>query len=197
MLKKSWKYALALVCASALACNSGKAPAEAAMKLAEEAVNGARAEAEKLVPDDFKSLSDDLNVAKDQLAKGDYKAVLASAPAIQQKANDVAAKAMAKKEELTKTWNDLAGDVPKAIEAVKSRVGILAQSKRLPAGITQQALDTAKAGLASASQTWSEATAAASAGDVATAVAKGTAVKASIVNIMQSLNMQVPAGAGS
>jgi hypothetical protein len=75
-------------------------------------------------------------------------------------------------------------------------VGILAQSKRLLAGITRQALDTAKAGLASASQTWSEATAAASAGDVATAVAKGTAVRASIVNIMQSLNMQVPSGAG-
>jgi hypothetical protein len=76
-------------------------------------------------------------------------------------------------------------------------VDILSQSKKLPAGITQQTVDATKAGLAAAGQTWSEATAAASAGDVATAVSKGTAVRASIVNMMQSLNMQVPAGAGS
>ena len=57
MLKTSWKYALVLVCAATLACNSGKAPAEAAMKLAEEAVSGARTEAQNLVPDDVKSLA--------------------------------------------------------------------------------------------------------------------------------------------
>ena len=145
MLKKSWKYALALVCAATLACNSGKAPAEAAMKLAEEAVNGARTEAANLVPDDMKSLSDDLNVAKDQMAKGDYKAALASASAIQQKANDVLAKAKAKKDELAKSWAEMSDSLPKMVDAIKSRVDILSQSKKLPKG-----MDAAK--LASAPQ---------------------------------------------
>src|SRR5262249_32689364 len=162
----------ALACAAALACNSGKAPAEAAMKLAEEAVNGARDEASKLVPDDFKSLTDDLNAAKDQMNKGDYKAALASATAIQQKANDVLAKAKAKKEELTKTWNDAAAEVPKMVEAVKSRVDILSQSRKLPKGVDAGQLAAAKEALAGATSSWDEAQNAFKAGNWSDAIAK-------------------------
>ena len=189
MLKKSWKYALALVCASALACKSDKAPAEAAMKMADEAVNSARAEAEKLVPDDFKSLSDDLNVAKDQLAKGDYKAVLASAPAIQQKANDVMAKAKAKKDELTKKWTDLAAQVPQMVEAVKSRVDILSQSKKLPKGVDAGQLAAAKEGLAGATSAWDEAQSAFKAGSWSDAIAKAGAAKDKAATALSALGM--------
>ena len=132
MLKQSWKYLAAAACALAVACNSGKAPAEAALKLAEESVNSARTEAESLVPDDFKSLSDDLAAAKEAYAKGDYKGALAAAQSIQQKGNDVTAKAKAKKDEMAASWNAVAADVPKMVEAVKSRVDILSQSKKLP-----------------------------------------------------------------
>ena len=157
MLTKSRRYALAVVCAAALACDHGKAPAEAAMKRAEDAVEGARAEAERLVPDDFQSLSDTLNVARDQLAKGDYKAALASAASIQQKARDVLAKARAKKDELTRTWNDLAGEVPKMVEAVTSRVDTLSQSRKLPKGVDAGQLAAAKESLALATSAWDEA----------------------------------------
>ena len=190
MLKRTWKYALALACAAALACNSGKAPAEAAMKLAEEAVNGARTEAENLVPDDFKSLSDDLNVAKDQLAKGDYKAALASAQSIQQKANDVLAKAKARKDELTKSWTDLSDSVPKMVDAIKSRVDILSQSKKLPAGLDAAKLGAAKDGLASATAAWGEAQESFKAGKWTDAIAKATSVKDKAAEIMTSLGMQ-------
>jgi hypothetical protein len=189
MVKKSWKYALALVCAATLACNSGKAPAEAAMKLAEEAVNGAKAEAETLVPDDFKSLSDDLNVAKDAMAKGDYKAALASASSIQQKANDVLAKAKAKKDELTKTWTDLSDSVPKMVDAIKSRVDILSQAKKLPAGMDAAKLTAAKDGLASATTAWGEAQEAFKAGKWTDAIAKATSVKDKATEVMASLGM--------
>lgn len=189
MLRKSWKYALALVCAASLACNSGKAPAEAAMKLAEEAVNGARAEAEKLVPDDFKSLSDDLNVAKDQMAKGDYKAALASAQSIQQKANDVLARARAKKDELTKTWNDLSATVPKMVEAVKSRVDILSQSKKLPKGLDAAQLASAKDNLAGATSAWDEAQSAFKASNWSDAIAKATAAKDKAASALTALGM--------
>ena len=91
----------------------------------------------------------------------------------------------------------MSAGVPKLVEALKSRVDVLSQSRRLPAGITKETVDSAKAGLASATQTWSEATSAASSGDVATAVARARSVQASVVNLMQSLNMQVPAAAGS
>jgi hypothetical protein len=190
MLKTSWKYALALVCAATLACNSGKAPAEAAMKLADEAVSGARTEAENLVPDDMKSLSDDLAAAKDQMAKGDYKAALASAQSIQQKANDVLAKAKAKKDELTATWNQMSDSLPKMLDAIKSRVDILSKSKKLPAGLDAAKLTAAKDGLAAATTAWGEAQEAFKGGKWTDAIAKATAVKDKATGIMASLGMQ-------
>ncbi len=190
MLKQSWKYAMAAACALALACNSGKAPAEAAMKLAEEAVNGARAEGESLVPDDFKSLSDDLNAAKDAMTKGDYKAALASAQSIQQKANDVLAKAKAKKDELTATWNQMSESLPKMLDAIKSRVDILSQSKKLPAGLDATKLASAKDGLAAANMAWIEAQDMFKAGKWTDAIAKATTVKDKATEVMGLLGMQ-------
>ncbi len=197
MLKQSWKYALAIFCAAALACNSGKAPAEAAMKLAEEAVNGARTEAESLVPDDFKSLSDDLAAAKDAMTKGDYKTALASAQSIQQKANDVLAKAKAKKAELTASWNELSDSVPKMVEALKSRVDILSQSKKLPKGMDKATLTAAQSGLASATAAWGEAQEAFKAGKWTDAIAKATSVKDKATEIMTSLGMQAGGAAAA
>jgi hypothetical protein len=190
MLKHSWKYALALVCAATLACNSGKAPAEAAIKLADEAVAGARTEAEALVPDDVKSLSDSLAATHDSFNKGDYKAALAGAQAVQQKANDVIALAKTKKDELTKTWTDLSGSVPQMVEAIKSRVDILSQSKKLPAGLDAAKLTAAKDGLASATATWGEAQETFKAGKWSDAIAKATTVKDKATEIMASLGMQ-------
>ncbi len=177
MLKRSWTYAIALACAAALACSSGRAPAEAALKLAEEAVNGARAEGEKLVPDDFRSLSDDLTAAKDAMAKGDYKTALASAQAVQQKANDVMAKAKAKKDELTKSWTEMSESVPKTLAAIQGQVDNLSKVKKLPKGLDAGKLAAAKEGLASATADWNAAQESAKAGDLTGALAKATAVK--------------------
>ena len=190
MLKTSWKYALALVCAATLACNSGKAPAEAAMKLAEEAVAGAQTEAASLVPDDMKSLSDDLAAARDAMTKGDYKTALASAQSIQQKANDVLAKAKAKKDELTATWNQMSDSVPKMVDAIKSRVDILSQSKKLPAGMDAAKLASAKDGLATATTAWTEAQDAFKASKWTDAIAKGTSAKDKATEVMGMLGMQ-------
>src|SRR4029077_5802539 len=177
-------------CAVTLACNSGKAPAEAAMKLAEEAVAGAQTERANLVPDAMKSLSDDMAVARDAMAKGDYKTALASAQAIQQKANDVLAKAKAKKDELTAAWGQLSDSVPKMVDAIKSRVDILSQSKKLPAGMDAAKLASAKDGLATATAGWGEAQEAFKAGKWSDAIAKGTSVKDKATEVMATLGMQ-------
>ena len=189
-MKNTWKYALALVCAATLACNSGKAPAEAAMKLAAEAVAGAQTEAASLVPDDMKSLSDDMAAAQAAMAKGDYKTALASAQSIQQKSNDVLAKAKAKKDELTATWNQMSDSLPKMVDAIKSRVDILSQSKKLPAGMDAAKLASAKDGLAAATTAWTEAQDAFKAGKWTDAIAKATSVKDKATEVMGMLGMQ-------
>ena len=108
---KAMLWVMALMVLSA--CASDKAPAEQAIKAAEAAVAEVRAEAGKWLPDQVRALEASLTSVKDKFAKGDYKAVLAEAPAIASRAKEVATAAAAKKMELTKTWEQLAPTCPR------------------------------------------------------------------------------------
>ena len=179
------------------ACASDKAPAEQAIKAAEAAVAGVKAEAAKWVPDQAQALDASLASVKDKFAKGDYKAVLAEAPALATRANGVAAAAAAKKAELTKSWEELSAGLPKMVEAVKSRIDILSKSKKLPANVTKEKFEAAKAGLAEATKGWDDATAAFKGGNVADAMAKADVVKKKTVEALEALGMAVPPAAKS
>ncbi len=186
---------MALVLLSA--CASDKAPAEQAIKAAEAAVAGVKAEAAKWVPDQAQTLDASLASVKDKFAKGDYKAVLTEAPALAGRAKDVAAAAAAKQAAITKSWEEMSAGLPKMVEAVKSRVDILSKSKKLPANVTKEQFEAAKAGLAEATKGWDDATAAFKGGNVADAVAKAEAVKKKTVEALQALGMPVPPAAKS
>ena len=179
------------------ACASDKAPAEQAVKAAETAVANAKVEAAKWVPDQARSLDAALASVKDKFTKGDYKAVLAEAPALATQAQSVASAAAAKKAELTKSWEEMSAGLPKMVEAVKSRVDILSKSKKLPANVTKEKFETAKADLAAATQGWTDAMAAYSGGNVADAVAKANTVKQKTVEALEALGMPVPPAAKS
>ncbi|MFY9551792.1 MAG: hypothetical protein WAU32_11615 [Thermoanaerobaculia bacterium] len=187
MRKQLWKHLIAVACAVSLACNAGKAPAEAALKAAEDAVNSARAQAEKLVPDDFKSLTDDLAAAKDLYNKGDYKGALAAAQSIQQKANEVTAKALARKTELTKAWNEASAEVPKTVEELKGRLDTLSKSKKLPKGLEAATVASAKDSLDAATAAWGEAQSTAAGGNLTDAIAKANAAKAKASEALAAL----------
>jgi hypothetical protein len=188
---------LALVAAVAVACANQQAPAEAALKLAQDAYSAVRAEAEKYVPDQARAIQDSLTSAQAALGKSDYAGVLQQAQSLTTRISALGGAIAAKKSELTKAWTAMSADMPKLVDAVKSRVDALSKSARLPAGVTSEALAGARAGLATTGQHWAEALAAAAAGDVATAVASARSVQASLANLMQSLNMQAPAATGS
>jgi hypothetical protein len=191
--------AVTIVALSLAACASDKEPAEKAIKAAEDAVNAALPEATKYVPDQAKSVQDGLQSLKDSFAKGDYKAVLAGAADVTAKAralNDAAAAKKAEIEkmraELAKRWEDMNGGLQKAVDAIKSRVDILAQAKKLPAGLDKAAVESAKSGLQMIDKTWAEAQDAAKAGNLEVAVAKGNSVRTAAADIMGKLNMTVP-----
>ena len=111
------------------------------------------------------------------------------------KAKDLSATAMAKKDELTKGWEEQAKLLPNMIDAIKSRVDILSKSKKLPATLDQAKFDGAKSGLAEITKTWEEASAAFKEGALADATAKAKSVKEKAVEIMNTLGMQVPEAA--
>lgn len=108
------------------------------------------------------------------------------------KAKEVASTAAAKKVELAKTWDGFSSGFPRVVDAIKSRVDILSQSKKLPAGMTPDNLATAKAGLADITQQWTAATDASKSGNLADAVAKTPSLKAKAVEVLTALKMPVP-----
>lgn len=188
--------ALAIAVLALAACESAeKAPASAALSAAQTAIDAVKTEAMKYVPDQVKSVEDALATAKANFEKKDYKAALAGAQDVAAKAKELGAVAATKKEELTKSWEEVSNGVPKMAEAIKSRVDILSQSKKLPAGLDKAKVDDAKAGLASMNQSWTQASDAYKSGDVSGAVVKAKAAKDKAVEIMTALNMTVPQAA--
>ena len=180
---------------SLAACSSGKAPAEQAIKAAEEALNAAKGEASKYVPDQVKAVEDALNAAKDSFAKKDYAAATTAATSVAAKAKDLVAAAAAKKDELTKGWEDLGGGLPKMLDAIKSRVDTLAKSRKLPANLDKAKFEGAQSGLAEVIKVWDEANNAYREGNLADAFAKATRVKEKAAEIMSTLGMEFPQAA--
>ena len=186
---------IVMILAAALlaACGSAdKGPAETALKAAEAAVSTAKAEVSKYMPDQASALDSGLAAARDKFNKGDFKAALSDAQTVTAKANELASAVAAKKAELSKAWQEMSTGMPKVVEAIKSRVDILSQSKKLPAGITAEKFAEAKAGLAEITKQWSEATAASTGGNLTDALAKAAAVKKRAAEVLTALNMPVP-----
>lgn len=176
------------------ACSSQKVPAEAAVNAADQAFTAVKAEAATYLPDEAKDIQSSLDSAKAALARNDYQAALTEAQALPGKISALSAAIAAKKAELTQSWTALSAGLPQVIETIKSRVEILAKAKKLPAGMDAAKLDAVKAGLATMTQTWADATAAAGSNDIAGAVAKATIVKTKAAETLGLLGMPVPAG---
>jgi hypothetical protein len=194
MHRHIYSFVIMILAATLLAaCGSGdKGPAETALKAAEEAINSAKGDASEYMPDQARSLESALAATREKLSKGDYKAVLSEAPALTSKAQEIASAAAAKKAELTKSWEGLSSGMPRVVEAIKSRVDILSQSKKLPAGMSAETLAQAKAGLNEITQQWTAATEASKGGNLTDAVAKASSVKVKAAEVLTLLKMPVP-----
>jgi len=182
-------------CFGLIACSTAKAPADAAIKATEEALAAVKSDASAYIPDQLKAVEDSLASAKQSFQKGEYEQALNGAKDLAAKAKDLAAAAAAKKDELTKSWQDMSGGLPGMVAAIQKRVDILSKSRRLPAGIDKDKFEAAKSDLASITQTWTEATSAFNGGNLMDAVAKAGTVKDKAVEIMNVIGMKVPEAA--
>jgi hypothetical protein len=178
-----------------MACSGAKDAAELAIKTAEEAVNTTKAEAAKIVPDQVKSLEDALAAVKEKVIKKEYKEALGEATALAGKAKEVLAAAKVKKEELTKQWTELSQGLPKMVEEIQGKVDSLAKLRKLPATITKQGLEDAKAGLASVKDEWGKVQQSFTGGNFVEAVNGATSLKDKATKIMESLGMSAPVAA--
>ena len=182
-------------CFSLAACSTAKAPAEAAIKAADEALAAVRTEASQYVPDQLKGVEDALAAAKENFQKGEYQQALTGAQDLAARAKDLATAVAARKDELSKAWQDMSGGLPGMVAAIQSRVDILSKSKKLPAGLDKEKFESAKASLATITQTWTEASNAFQGGNLMDAVDKAKTIKEKAVEIMNTLGMKPPEAA--
>jgi len=160
----------------AAGCNKG--PAEAALKAADQALAAAKPEIEKYVPDEYASVSTDLQRARAEFEKGNYTEALKAAQEIPANIQAAVAAATATKERLMGTWSELSGSLPGLVQSITEKVTALGAARSLPKGMTRDTLAGAQADLASVTQAWTEATAAFQGGDIPKAVKTAQDVKA-------------------
>jgi hypothetical protein len=174
------------------ACAGQKGPATTAMTAAESALSSIKDDAARYLPEQLKGAEGALASLKGSLEKGDYKAVLAGAPALMSSLDTLKTNVGAKLEEAkaaTAEWAGYATDLPKMVEAIQSRVTTLGSVKKLPSGLNAAAVDAAKSGLETMKSTWADATAAFTGGNAIDAVAKAKTVKAKGEEVLKLLGM--------
>jgi hypothetical protein len=173
------------------ACSMQK-PATQAVSAAESALSALKDDAARYLPTELQGAESSLASLKDSLGKGDYKAVMASAPALMTSLAGLKTSVAGKLEEAKAAageWTSYATDLPKMVEAIQSRVGMLGAAKKLPKGIDAAAFESAKSGLESMQSTWTEASAAFTGGNAIDAVAKAKSVKAKGEEVLKLLGM--------
>ncbi len=196
-MKKLSVWLLAALAAALLAgCANQKAPAEQAVADATAALSAVREDAQKYAPDQLQAADEQLRSLKDSFAKGDYRAVLTSAPTLTSSIRALKVAAEAKKADAQialarakDAWGSASTEVPRMVEVIDSRIAALSKSHQLPRGVTRDGLAAAKPGVDSLKSMWSDAANAAAAGDFTSATAKAQTVKDKAAEIMKSLGM--------
>lgn len=195
MLKKSIGAALVVLMAMTTfaACgDGGKAAADAAMQALQSSYDGIKADAAKYVPEQAKGIDEAFTAVQDTLAKGDYMKAVTDAQGLTAKVGELGAAVAAKKADLTKAFEGLSAGMPAVVEGLQTQVDSLAKAKKLPAGVTREAVDAAKAAVPALSGSWEDAAAAFKAMNLTDAMAKAQTVKTKAAEIMTSLGMTVP-----
>lgn len=177
-----------------VACgDGGKAAAETAMSALETAYNAVKDDGAKYLPDQAKSLDDAMTAVKETLSKGEYTKALSDAQGLAAKVTELGPAIAAKQAELTKAWEGLGAGMPGVVDGLQKHVETLSKARRLPAGVTKEALDAAKTAVPALSTSWEEAAAAFKSANLTDALAKAQTVKAKAVDVMTSLGMPIPA----
>ncbi|HSN14569.1 MAG TPA: hypothetical protein VLT61_08045 [Anaeromyxobacteraceae bacterium] len=145
-MTRTLKHALAVIpfLLSVACTNPDKLPAETAIKAAEAAAAAVTAEVEKLAPDQAKAFQEGLASAKAAVAKQDFKAARAAAEPLVAKAQEAVAAARAKAEELKKAATEGVTKVGEKITALQTHLAELGKAKKLPEGVTKEAVAKAK-----------------------------------------------------
>jgi len=165
---------------AALAAGCGKGAAEQALASASSALDQARPEIERYVPDDLKAISGDMSKAEAAFDRGDYKGALAAGQSLLPRVHAALEAANRKKDELVAAFTQLRSSLPARMDALKERLGQLARAQTLPDGLDQSTVATAQENLETVGKAWTQALSKFDSGDIVTAVTQASDVKTKV-----------------
>lgn len=172
------------------ACGGAKSAAEKALAAADSAVAAVVPQAEKIAPEELQALNTALASARDALAGGDFAAATTAATEIPAKAQELAALVPERTNQLNADWQTLSADMPKNLAAVKDRLDDIARTRRMPKGVTADAVESAKATYAAAMPAWEQAAAAFTAGDLVGGMTQALNLKTRVSEAMTALGLE-------
>jgi len=176
-----------------VACTNLEDPAKKALSDADAALQKIGPDAQKYVPDQYTAVSEAVADMKANFDKKQYQQVLDAAPKVATSMKALADAAQAKKNEVTEAldaqWTSMAAAFPKSVAAVQAKVAELKKSKKLPKGVSKDAVANADAQVAAIQQSWTDATTAQGGGNLEDAVAKAKDAQAKLGDLMNSLGM--------
>ena len=191
---KLTKLLMALAASATLmmGCSSQKDPAENAVSQAEAAMTDLRVDAAKFAPEELKTTETTLAKMKDNLAKEDYKDVIAEVPQLNKEVASLREVLVGRQTQIiaaTREWETLNAEVPKAVEEIQVRVDSLASSPKLPKEVDKHEFEAAKASLETMKTDWAAATAAFSEGNATEAADKARGVQNKVDEVKGQLGM--------
>ena len=164
--------------------DAAKTTSDDAIKATEEALNAAKGEANKYVPDQVKAVSDSIDQAKAAFAKQDYQAVISATKDIETKIRELGPAAAKAKDELAPAWKNISTTIPRLLDSASARVKALTAQHKLPEGASEK-LDAIKKG-------WAESLESFKTGYLADATNKAVALKTQLMDLASSLGMKTP-----
>jgi hypothetical protein len=167
--------------------NAQKETTEAAIHAAQTAITAVETDAAKYVPDQLQSAEKAMQNANDALAKGDYAQALSAAQDAAGKAKDLATSAAVQRAEWTRQWKDASASIPKSLDEVKNKLDAYSHGAPMPAGVDRAKLADAKKQYEQVKQTWSDASLAATQGDLGESMKKMAGIKDALEKLMEIL----------
>jgi hypothetical protein len=185
----------ALVCAVGIGMvlagcgNASHDATEAAINAAQTAINASKGAAEKFAPEQIKAAQEAVDEARHALAKSDYTSALKDAQDAVQKAKEAVATGSSRKEEWTKTWDNLSATAPKVLSEIQTKMDMYNKYGRLPKGVDSAQMEEAKSQYEQLKQGWADANAAHKAGDWIAAMKKATNFEEGLLKLRELLGL--------
>ncbi len=125
-----------LVAVTLLACQDpAKAPAAAALQVAESSLAAVRGEADRFAPGQLKGVIAELDAARAAFAAGKYAEALAATRPLGDRIAALGRESSDRKDALLVNWSSLSASVPEALGVVGGLVDALTSMARLPQGV--------------------------------------------------------------